>query len=314
MMPFHARGLGALACAIAFVVTPAQAPAAESAATLPAMTQAVQTQVLAGHPVVFALTKALTADTSVNVVQAAPARLPATRHASYYAGRGAPALARLAHDAQAVIGLRSIWPDDMLYPLSRQSNIRIVEIDAALPVDRALPGIALQPNSDASSYPWLSPVNLGRMADIIAADLGRLAPDAHAALQSNLAKIKHGLVEASATAEASLAAVDNVTVVSLSDRLDYLIASLNLDLAQREIRSDAEWTDETIAQLAADLKANDVAVVLHHREPPPALRAALDAKGVQILVLDTDGADPVSQLHDTLQALVKAFEAHAQKT
>ncbi|TEA80265.1 metal ABC transporter substrate-binding protein [Allopusillimonas ginsengisoli] len=313
-MPLHARALGALACAIVFVLTPAPTLAAESAAALPVVKQAAQTQVLAGHPVAFALTKALTADTSVSVVQAAPARLPATRHASYYAGRGAQALARLALGADAVIGLRSIWPDDVLYPLSRQSNIRIVEIDAARPVDRALPGIALQPNSDASSYPWLSPVNLGRMADIIAADLGRLAPDAQAALQSNLARIKHGLVEASAAAEASLAAVDNVTVVSLSDRLDYLIASLNLDLAQREIRSDAEWTEDAIGQLTADLKANDVAVVLHHREPPAALRDAIDANGVRVLVLDTDGADPVSQLHETLQTLVKAFEAHSQKT
>src|SRR5690606_41440505 len=132
-------------------------------------------------------------------------------------------------------GVRSILPDDVMYPLSRQSNIRIVEIDAARPVDRALPGIALQPNSDASSYPWLSPVNLGRMADIIAADLGRLAPDAQAALQSNLAGIKHGLVEASAAAEASLAPVDNVTVGSLSDRLHSLTASLNLGPAQRAI-------------------------------------------------------------------------------
>jgi hypothetical protein len=44
-----------------------------------------------------------------------------------------------------VIGVRSLWADDPLYPIARRSNIRIVEVDAARPVDGALPGIAVQP-------------------------------------------------------------------------------------------------------------------------------------------------------------------------
>ncbi|MDV3059445.1 metal ABC transporter substrate-binding protein, partial [Pseudomonas paracarnis] len=35
--------------------------------------------------------------------------------------------------------------DDPLYPVARRSNIRIVEVDAARPVDGGLPGIAVQP-------------------------------------------------------------------------------------------------------------------------------------------------------------------------
>ena len=51
-------------------------------------------------------------------------------------------LHKAAQQADAVIGVRSIWRDDPLYPMARRSNIRIVEIDAARPVDGALPGIA----------------------------------------------------------------------------------------------------------------------------------------------------------------------------
>ncbi|MDI7059458.1 metal ABC transporter substrate-binding protein, partial [Pseudomonas aeruginosa] len=108
-----------------------------------------------------------------------PPRRPARRPA-FSAGGGAGGLARAAGRAAAVTALRSIWSDDPLSPLARRSNIRIVEIDAARPVDGALPGIALRPGSDLHAYPWLNPTNLGRMADVLASDLERLAPGAAA--------------------------------------------------------------------------------------------------------------------------------------
>jgi hypothetical protein len=67
---------------------------------------------------------------------AAPANLPASRQPSYFS-RGGASLAKAAQQADAVIGVRSIWRDDPLYPMARRSNIRIVEIDAARPVDGA---------------------------------------------------------------------------------------------------------------------------------------------------------------------------------
>ena len=113
---------------------------------------------------------AAAASTACAALQGPP--LPASRQPSYFAGRGASALDKAARDADAVIGLRSLWPDDPLYPLARRSNIRIVEVDAARPVDGSLPGIAVQPGSlkdGLNSQPWLSSNNLGRMADVLAA-------------------------------------------------------------------------------------------------------------------------------------------------
>ncbi len=165
----------ALALACAGLTGPLPALAATAAAA-----QSAPVTVLASLPVTHALAERLLRDTEVKLQRVAPANLPASRQASFFAGRGAGGLAKAAGQADAVIDLRSIWSDDPLYPLARRSNIRIVEIDAARPVDGALPGIALRPGSDLHAYPWLNPTNLGRMADVLASDLERLAPGAAA--------------------------------------------------------------------------------------------------------------------------------------
>lgn len=94
--------------------------------------------VLAAHPIVVSLAETLTEGSGIEILRAAPANLPYTRWGAYFAGRGAAALAREAARADAVLTLRSLWPDDPLYPLARRANIRMVEIDAARPIDEAL--------------------------------------------------------------------------------------------------------------------------------------------------------------------------------
>lgn len=264
-------------------------------------------KVLAAHPVVYALALVLTQDSGIVLERAAPGNLPPTRMASYFAGRGAKQLARAASGADAVIGLRSIWPDDPLYPLARRSNIRIVEIDAARPVDGALPGVALQANSDMRGYPWLNPVNLGRMADVIATDLERLAPSAQPALQGNLAGLKRSLVALAADAEARLVQLDDVSVASLSERLDYLVSGLNLDMALRDARPDEEWSQQALNGLRAELEALDVKVVLHHREPAENIRQAVADAGARLVVLDTEQEDTLGQLEAMVQDVLQGF-------
>lgn len=183
-------------------------------------------QVLASLPITYGLGEVLLKGTNVNLERAAPANLPGSRQTAYFTGRGAPALAKLATDADAVIGLRSLWADDPLYPIARRSNIRIVEVDAARPVDGALPGIAVQPGNKVdglNSQPWFSSNNMGRMADVMAADLVRLAPAAKPVIEANLAALKQRLLKFSADSEARLASADNLSVMSLSDHFGYLI-------------------------------------------------------------------------------------------
>ncbi|GAB6405832.1 metal ABC transporter solute-binding protein, Zn/Mn family [Pseudomonas sp. MHK4] len=267
-------------------------------------------RVLASLPITYGLGEVLLKGTDVSLERAAPANLPGSRQTAYFTGRGAPALAKLATDADAVIGLRSLWPDDPLYPISRRSNIRIIEVDAARPVDGALPGIAVQPGNKVdglNSQPWLASNNMGRMADVMAADLVRLAPTAKPAIEANLAALKQRLLKLSAASEARLAAADNLSVMSLSDHFGYLIGGLNLELIGLDPRPDAEWTPEALKTLTATLKDNDVAVVLHHRQPSEAVKAAVTEGGSRLVVLSVDAADPLAELEGDVDLLIKGL-------
>lgn len=267
-------------------------------------------RVLASLPVTYGLGEVLLKGTDVSLERAAPANLPGSRQSAYFTGRGAPALATLATGADAVIGLRSLWADDPLYPMARRSNIRIVEVDAARPVDGALPGIAVQPGNKVdglNSQPWLASNNMGRMADVMAADLVRLAPGAKPAIEANLAALKQRLLKLSAQSESRLAAVDNLSVMSLSDHFGYLVGGLNLELTGLDPRPDADWTPEALKALSATLKDNDVAVVLHHRQPSEAVKTVISEGGSRLVVLSTDAEDPVAELEGNVDLVIKGL-------
>jgi len=104
-----------------------------------------------------------------------------------------------------------------------------------------------------------------------------------------------------------LAKADNLSVVSLSDHFAYLVSSLNLEVISTDARPDAEWTPQALQKLSAELKDNDVAVVLHHRQPSEAVKAAVAAGGSQLLVLNVDGADPVAELETNVDQVLKAL-------
>lgn len=277
----------------------AQAPAAATAAVTTA-----PTRLLVAHPVVAALTTALVRDTGIVVLRPVPETLPPNRQLAFFAGRGAAGLGEAARQADAVIALRSIWPDDPLFPLARRQNIRLIEIDAARPLDASLPGMALQEHdAAANALPWLDPVNLGRMADVIASDVGRLVPAAKPRLQANVGALRQQLLTITAQSEARLATASNLAVFSLSDRLDYLVNGFNLDLVGTDARADEAWTPEALTQLTQRLRSASAAAVLHHRELPPSVAQAVQQAGVKTIVLQTDGRDPVAELRENAQRL-----------
>lgn len=263
------------------------------------------TQVLTALPVTHSLASALLDGTAVQLKRAAPANLPASRQPSYFSGRGGASLDKAAQQADAVIGVRSIWRDDPLYPMARRSNIRIVEIDAARPVDGALPGIAVSGDDAYGAYPWLNPTNLGRMADVVANDLERLAPADKVKIQGNLAGLKRQLLELSANSQTRLAKVDNLTVVSLSERLGYLASGLNLDVVEQPL--PAEWDAAALKALGENLKAQDVALVLDHRQPEAAVAEVIKAAGAKLVVVESDPEDAFAGLKASVDQVVGAL-------
>ncbi|MFK3766050.1 metal ABC transporter solute-binding protein, Zn/Mn family [Pseudomonas putida] len=268
---------------------------------------ALATEVLTTLPVTHSLAAALLDGTAVQLKRAAPANLPASRQPSYFSSRGGASLAKAAQQADAVIGLRSIWRDDPLYPMARRSNIRIVEIDAARPVDGALPGIAVSGDDAYNAYPWLSPTNLGRMADVLANDLERLAPDDKAKIQGNLAGLKRQLLELTASSQTKLAQIDNLSVVSLSERLGYLASGLNLDVVEQALPAEGKWDEAALKALGENLKNQDVALVLDHRQPDAAVAEVVKASGATLLVVESDPQDAVAGLKASVDQVVGAL-------
>ncbi|GLH31849.1 metal ABC transporter substrate-binding protein [Pseudomonas sp. BR1R-5] len=268
---------------------------------------ALATEVLTTLPVTHSLAAALLDGTAVQLKRAAPANLPASRQPSYFTSRGGASLAKAAQQADAVIGLRSIWRDDPLYPMARRSNIRIVEIDAARPVDGALPGIAVSGDDAYNAYPWLNPTNLGRMADVLANDLERLAPADKAKIQGNLAGLKRQLLELTASSQTKLAQIDNLSVVSLSERLGYLASGLNLDVVEQALPAEGKWDDAALKALGENLKNQDVALVLDHRQPDAAVAEVIKASGATLLVVESDPQDAVAGLKASVDQVVGAL-------
>jgi len=276
-----------------------------------AQAHTTHTTVLSAHPIVSSIAQTLVQDTPIEIRRIAPESLPPTRWNTYFAGRGASALARDAARADAVLTLRSLWPDDPLYALTRRANIRIVEIDAARPVDGALPGMALQAASSKTTAPligqaWLDPSNLGRMADIIATDLQRLAPDASDALARRLATFKQSLVTLSAQTESALAQAPNLSVIVLSDRLDYLVSALNLD-AVRFKQLGMQWDDAAIDALSKAVRDNDVAAVLHHEPLPEAVQRAIAAAKSDCVSLTLAPVATSDEVETTFKRVVQAL-------
>lgn len=288
--PFALRWMGLLTLLFAMSAATAQT--------------AAPTRLLVAHPVVAALTTALARDTGIVVLRPVPETLPPSRQLAFFTGRGAAGLGEAARQADAVIALRSIWPDDPLFPLARRQNIRLIEIDAARPLDASLPGMALQEgDASANALPWLDPVNLGRMADVIASDVARLVPAARPRLLANVAALRQQLLATTAGSEARLAAASNLTVFSLSDRLDYLTNGFNLDTAGTDARADEAWTPDALAELTRRLRSASVVAVLHHRELPAALALAVQQSGARAIVLLTEGRDPVGELRENAERL-----------
>ncbi|SUD39852.1 ABC transporter substrate-binding protein [Ectopseudomonas mendocina] len=264
-------------------------------------------RVLASLPITYGLGSILLQGAEAQVVPATPANLPASRQVSFFTGRGAGALEKAASNADAVIAVRSLWPEDPLYPMARRSNIRIVEIDAARPVDGALPGIALTSacSNALEDRPWLSINNLGRMADVIAADLMRLSPNDAKQIASNLADIKQRLLSLSAASESRLAELDSLSVISLSPGFEYLTSSLNLDVIEvlPPSTSDSD-ADASLESFKSAIRDNEVRLVLTSRPVEKAVANAAEDAGARLLILGELPEDPLVALSEITEQVI----------
>jgi len=257
--------------------------------------------VLTGTQATYSLTVALTAGMPVRVenVPADGRQLGALKD---YIERRADALAPTFAAATAVVTLTNALPGDPLYRFAREANIRIVDVEAAVPWAVDEPGVALADTpasnvewgsdtdlagSAVAPYLWLSVSNAIRMADIIAGDLEALFPDSAAAIEANLETLKRSLLGLRGEYQQRLIESGADVVFALTGDFVYLTNDMGLYVDGYFIKQDVRWTDADLAALTQHLRDRAITIVLHKWQPSEAIQAAIREAGAELVVLDT---------------------------
>ena len=281
-------------------------------AALAAGTAARAETVLTGTQATYSLASALVANTGIEVANV-PADGRELALLTDYIGRRMDRLAAQFAEATTVVSLTNALPGDPLYRFAREANIRIVNIDAALPWSLSMPGVALTetprstvdwggdtdaPATATAPYFWLSIPNAIRMADIIAHDLGRIFPESAEPIARNLDALKRELLALRGDYQNRLIELGNDTVFALTGDFVYLTNDLGLYVDGYFIKQDIRWTDADLAAFTQHLAEHDIRVVIHKWQPSEAIQAAAAAAGATIIVLQS--GDPGIVVDDAL--------------
>ena len=268
----------------------------------PSRAQDAAPLVLTGTQATYSLTSALVAGTPIQV-QNVPADGRQLALLKDYIERRAEQLAPTFAAATAVVTLTNALPGDPLYRFAREANIRIVDIEAAVPWALDAPGVALAgaPSSNVdwggdkaetavAPYFWLSVSNSIRMGDIIARDLEALFPASADAVAANLEKLKRSLLDLRGSYQDKIVASGADVVFALTGDFVYLTNDMGMFVDGYFIKQDVRWTEADLAALTRHLREHDIKVVLHEWEPSEAIQNAVRAAGARLIVLD--GGDP----------------------
>lgn len=254
---------------------------------------------------VYSIAAALADGTHIAVTPI-PAVLPGMAQLPRALARANAAVSRQLGAVDAVVTIASIWPDDPLFREARARNIWVIAVDAARSLGKDATNVALiaQPATDVpwraavvgtgeSPYAWLSPANGIRMAEIVANDFKRLAPDDAARIEANRAAFAARLQALRAEFEAKFAVLADAHLYALTDRFVYLTNEFGVFIDGYFLEDDVRWTPEDFANVTALLKDQGVRRVLHHWQPNDAVAAAVAAAGATLLILD-DGENTIA--------------------
>ena len=210
----------------------------------------------------------------------------------------------VAKKAQAVVDIAKVWPEDVIYGKARMNKINIVEIDASYPYDEKMTTIFFNDysNGKVNPYIWTGSKNLVRMVNIISRDLIRLYPQNKAKIEKNVNKFTNDLLKLENEANEKLLSVDNPSVISLSENLQYFLNDMNIYAEYVDYDS---ITAENVANL---IKDKGIKVVISDRWlKKNVIKALKDAGGEFVIIntldipMDKDGKmDP--------EAILKAFK------
>ena len=85
--------------------------------------------------------------------------------------------------------------------------------------------------------------------------------------------------------ESKFAALDNISVFSLSSEFVYLTTDLSLFAEDYFIKQDIDWNSEDLLNLQKYLLANEIEVVIHKWQPDANILEAITNGGARLVVL-----------------------------
>lgn len=210
----------------------------------------------------------------------------------------------VAKKAQAVVDIAKVWPEDVIYGKARMNKINIVEIDASYPYDEKMTTIFFSDysNGEVNPYIWTGSKNLVRMVNIISRDLIRLYPQNKAKIEKNVTKFTNDLLKIENEANEKLLSVDNPSVISLSENLQYFLNDMNIYAEYVDYDS---ITAENIANLVRD---KGIKVVISDRWLKKNVIKALKDVGGEFVIINTLDIPMDKDGKMDPEAILKAFK------
>ena len=210
----------------------------------------------------------------------------------------------VAKKAQAVVDIAKVWPEDVIYGKARMNKINIVEIDASYPYDEKMTTIFFSDysNGNVNPYIWTGSKNLVRMVNIISRDLIRLYPQNKAKIEKNVNKFTNDLLKLENEVNEKLLSVDNPSVISLSENLQYFLNDMNIYAEYVDYDS---VTAENIANLVRD---KGIKVVISDRWLKKNVIKALKDVGGEFVIINTLDIPMDKDGKMDPEAILKAFK------
>ena len=210
----------------------------------------------------------------------------------------------VAKKAQAVVDIAKVWPEDVIYGKARMNKINIVEIDASYPYDEKMTTIFFSDysNGKVNPYIWTGSKNLVRMVNIISRDLIRLYPQNKAKIEKNVNKFTNDLLKIENEANEKLLSVDNPSVISLSENLQYFLNDMNIYAEYVDYDS---ITAENVANL---IKDKGIKVVISDRWLKKNVIKALKDVGGEFVIINTLDIPMDKDGKMDPEAILKAFK------
>ena len=210
----------------------------------------------------------------------------------------------VAKKAQAVVDVAKVWPEDVIYGKARMNKINIVEIDASYPYDEKMTTIFFSDysNGKVNPYIWTGSKNLVRMVNIISRDLIRLYPQNKAKIEKNVNKFTNDLLKIENEANEKLLSVDNPSVISLSENLQYFLNDMNIYAEYVDYDS---ITAENVANL---IKDKGIKVVISDRWLKKNVIKALKDVGGEFVIINTLDIPMDKDGKMDPEAILKAFK------